>query len=50
MSRTMMALGLLAALAACGIDGPPQAPATTVTVKPGVTVSGDAQIGMRGTL
>ena len=46
MIRTMMALGVLAALAACGIDGPPQAPATTVTVKPGVTVTGDARMGV----
>ena len=45
MIRMIIGLGLLAALAACGIDGPPQAPS-----KPGVTVSGDARIGMRGTL
>ena len=28
-------------LAACGADGPPQPPA-----KPGITVTGDAQIGI----
>lgn len=31
------------ALAACGVDGPPVAPQS----QPGVTVSGDARIGMR---
>jgi uncharacterized lipoprotein YajG len=42
--KIMHRLGLLACLvllAACGADGEPQPP-----VKPGVTISGDAQIGV----
>lgn len=34
------------ALAACGVDGPPERPAS----KPGVSVSGDAYIGVETTL
>jgi len=37
----LIALASLALLAACGADGPPQPPAPT-----GVTISGDAQIGI----
>lgn len=39
MPRMILAACLV--LAACGADGEPQAP-----TKPGVTVSGDAQIGV----
>jgi hypothetical protein len=37
----LLALPALALLAACGADGAPQPPA-----KPGITISGDAQIGV----
>ena len=37
----LIAFAALALLAACGADGAPQPP-----VKPGVTISGDAQIGI----
>lgn len=37
----LLALISLALIAACGADGPPQAPAAK-----GVTISGDAQIGI----
>jgi hypothetical protein len=38
---TALALCSTLLLAACGADGPPQAP-----VQPGITISGDAQIGI----
>lgn len=38
-------LVLLALLAACGADGEPEPP-----VQPGVTITGDARVGMVGTL
>lgn len=38
--------GLVLALAGCGIDGPPIAPSDHPVPPPGVTVSGDARIGM----
>jgi predicted small lipoprotein YifL len=44
-----IALIALAALAACGVDGPPERPVEPKP-QPGVSVSGDAQIGMRATL
>lgn len=50
MTRTILTLAAIALLSACGVDGPPVQPAATVTVKPGVTVTGDATIGMRGDL
>jgi hypothetical protein len=37
----LLALPALALLAACGADGAPQPP-----VKPGITISGDARIGV----
>ncbi len=43
--KTIMMAVVLAALAGCGADGAPMAPTATDT-KPGVTVSGDAQIGV----
>ena len=39
----LAALILLLALAACGVDGPPVAPGP----QPGVSVTGDAYVGMR---
>lgn len=45
-----MRLGILLSvllLAACGVDGPPQAPQSP---QPNVTVTGDATIGVTGTL
>lgn len=46
-------IGLVLALAACGIDGPPLPPAQTAVTQaaatqPGVTVTREARIGMRG--
>lgn len=46
MTRISAALALLALLGACGADGAPETPAA----KPGVSISGDARIGMVGTL
>ena len=37
----------LAALASCGVEGPPTAPSAT---NAGVTISGDARIGVVGGL
>ena len=41
MTRLIAALAL-AALCACGVDGPPERP----PAKPGLTISGDARIGV----
>lgn len=38
-------LALLALLAGCGIDGPPRRPADTPP--PGITISGEADIGLK---
>ncbi|WP_198590181.1 lipoprotein [Paracoccus zhejiangensis] len=45
----LIALIALAALAACGVDGPPERPVEPKP-QPGVTVSGEARIGMQATL
>lgn len=56
MRKSLIALTLLAGLAACGVDGPPERPAAprspagTVTSAPGVNVSGDIRIGVAGGL
>ena len=42
--KTLLALAATLALAACGADGEPNAPAA----KSGVSLSGDAQIGIKG--
>jgi hypothetical protein len=42
-----MSVGLLAA---CGADGPPRAPAASPAPAPGLTISGEASIGVAGTL
>lgn len=44
--RTLLALLIAATLAACGADGAPERPAA----KDGVTVEGEAWIGVTGTL
>ncbi len=41
-----LSLALVLALAACGADGAPVAPAAKPAMKPGISVSGDAQIGV----
>ncbi|WP_185968380.1 lipoprotein [Paracoccus sp. M683] len=46
----LLALIALTALAACGVDGPPERPAGHVEQQLGVTVTGDAQIGVQATL
>lgn len=43
--RLAAALTLLALLAGCGIDGPPQRPADTPP--PGVTLSGEVEVGLK---
>jgi hypothetical protein len=43
--KRLVALTALALLAACGADGEPQAP-TGAPTGPGVTISGDARIGV----
>lgn len=40
-----LALIALAALTACGVDGPPERPVDD-NPQPGITVSGEARIGM----
>lgn len=47
-TRPALALLVLGALAACGVDGEPQPPQPKAA--PGVTVSGDAQMGVVGGL
>ena len=42
--KMLFAFAALLTLAACGADGEPTRPAT----KPGVSVSGDVQIGVKG--
>lgn len=44
----MKSLILLAALAlaACGVDGPPERPVDEPSQQPGVTVSGEARFGV----
>jgi predicted small lipoprotein YifL len=49
MTRTLAALALLL-LAACGIDGAPLPPSDNDLPPPGVTLSGDARIGIETTL
>ncbi len=44
MTRLLAALSLTL-LAACGADGPPVAPAQTAA-KPGLSISGEAEIGV----
>lgn len=46
MTRLLVSLSALALMAACGIDGPPQPP----TAAPGVTLSGETTIGVKGEL
>lgn len=40
----------VAALTACGVDGPPERPAPRVEQQVGVSVTGDARIGMQASL
>lgn len=49
MRRAVLAAAL-ALLAGCGVDGPPVPPSghAAVAVEPGVTVTGEARIGMQG--
>lgn len=42
----LLALAAILALAACGVDGPPQPPAA----RTGVSVSGEVAIGVSGQL
>lgn len=44
----LAALGLLMALAACGVDGPPTRPSDTP--EPGLQVNGEARAGVVSTL
>ncbi len=40
---------LLLALAACGVDGPPLPPADPAPARPGLSISGTAEVGVSGT-
>ncbi|MBN8185137.1 argininosuccinate lyase [Salipiger thiooxidans] len=44
--RTILTLGVVALLAACGADGEPIAPEKRETPKPGISISGAAEIGV----
>jgi len=48
MKRAAQTLFVLASLAACGADGPPQPPAATqaATPKPAVAITGTARMGV----
>jgi uncharacterized protein YggE len=49
MTRQLACFSLLASLAACGVDGAPTPPAQQAPApQPGVTVTGDAQVGIVG--
>ncbi|NRB00528.1 MAG: hypothetical protein HRU32_12030 [Rhodobacteraceae bacterium] len=50
MTRLVTLVVLCAGLAACGLDGPPAQPEGTLSSspQPGITVSGDARIGVVG--
>lgn len=48
MIRRVLTLALLSLTAACGIDGPPHAPGPAAAPPPGVSVTGEAAIGMTG--
>lgn len=48
MTRLAASLTLFALLAACGADGPPLPPSKANT--PGITLSGEARIGVAGSL
>lgn len=41
-----IALLAFAAVAACGVDGPPERPAAKPATQPGVTISGHATVGV----
>lgn len=41
-----LALTALAALAACGAEGPPKRPVADPPPEPGITISGTAEIGV----
>jgi predicted small lipoprotein YifL len=45
--RQILILATLAALAGCGVDGPPQPPQQA---QPGVTISGEARTGVSARL
>lgn len=45
--RILLALSLLSFAAACGVDGPPTPPQATT---PGLSISGEARMGVAGTL
>lgn len=44
--KTTVTFILLVALAACGVAGAPVAPRTADAAKTGITVSGDARVGV----
>lgn len=46
MTRPLVPLALVVLLAACGADGAPKAPAA----EPGLTISGQATVGVSGSL
>jgi len=46
--RILLAFSLLTFAAACGVDGPPQPPKATTA--PGVSITGEARMGVTGSL
>jgi len=46
--RIVALSGLLLAVAACGVDGPPKRPEKEPAPEPGVTISGSAEFGVTG--
>jgi len=46
MTRLLAALALVATLAACGADGPPERPADTPPAGSSIVISGEARMGV----
>lgn len=44
--KKLVFFGFLVTLAACGVDGDPTAPRAQDAPEPGITISGDARIGI----
>ena len=49
MKQIVSMLAALVALTACGVDGEPSAPEPKVSAKPGISITGRAEIGVRKT-
>ena len=49
MKQIILPFAALFALAACGVDGEPSAPEPKTSAKPGISITGRAEIGVRKT-